>query len=103
MIVLNLLNQMHEAKLNNSLDPEMFSKVVDYTNNLFFRKIVSGRVTDDKKENYLANSPKSDIGFAYNHHRLEEVNEKLINNLNKLQSYVVGNVNDMSNGIGRTR
>lgn len=103
MIVLDLLNQMSEAKINNSLDPEIFSKVVDATNNLFCRKVMRGQVSEHDKESYLSNCPTSNSIFFYNHHGLESVHSKLSNNLNKIESYIVNpNDNDMNNIMGRT-
>lgn len=103
MVVLDLLNQMSEAKTNNSLDPEVFSKVVDVTNNLFCRKVMRGQVTESERDNYLANSPTNNSIFFYNHHGLEPVRNKLINNLDQLENYIVNsNASNMDNIMGRT-
>ena len=101
-MVLDLLNQMHEAKKNNCLAPDTFSKVLTSTNYLFYRQAMLGKITKEAKDRYLTNVPESDAIFTYNHHGLENVNQELRSNIEKLDSYLVDtNVN--TNTVGARR
>ena len=90
-----LLDHLKDAKLNNSLSPEIFSKIVDITNTLFCKSIMQNGTSKDVVERYAANSPRSDALFAYNHKGLEDVYKKFSENLGRVVKYA--NDNNLSN------
>lgn len=101
-MVLDLLNQMHEAKKYNCLAPDTFSIVLISTNYLFYRQAMLGKITEEMKDRYLTYVPESDAIFTYNHHGLENVKKELRYNIVKLDSYFVNtNVAEKTEGFQR--
>lgn len=88
-MTLDLLNQMHEAKSNDCLNPFTFSKVLDYTNLMFCKQVIQGKITTEAMEMYLTTSPENDAMFAYNHQGLKDVNDKLKINMEKIKNNII--------------
>lgn len=91
-MILDVLNQIHEAKQGNSLSPNMLSYALKCTHGLFYRKTMLGGMTTEKKEQYIANADVTAEMFTYgNHQGIIETNREFQSNVAKLESYFVDN------------
>ena len=100
-MIFDNINQLHEAKMNNSISPDSFRRVLEGVHYLFLKKAMQNGITNEQIERYTGLVPESDDFFLYNHHGLEASHEALIGNVNKINAYVVSNDNVNTNSFRR--